>query len=61
MEKILLKPMEVAELIGIGRTKIYEMLARGELPSIHIGRVVRIPVSALNKWVEEQQNGRTQS
>lgn len=55
MEKILLRPMEAAQLIGIGRTKMYEMVASGELPSIHIGRARRIPVNALNKWIDERQ------
>ena len=57
MEKILLKPAEAAETLGIGRTRVYEMLASGELPSIRIGRSIRIPVNALNQWVENQQNG----
>lgn len=55
MEKILVKPTEAAEMLAIGRTRIYEMLAAGEVPSIRIGRSIRIPVAALNKWVEEQQ------
>lgn len=55
MDKILLKPMEAAETLGLGRTRIYEMLACGELPSVRIGRSIRVPVAALNKWVEEKQ------
>lgn len=54
MEKILLKPTEAAETLGIGRTRVYEMLACGELPSIRIGRSIRVPVAALQKWVEER-------
>ena len=34
MDRILLKPMEVAELIGVGRTRMYDLLATGEIPSI---------------------------
>ncbi|MBI4321042.1 MAG: helix-turn-helix domain-containing protein [Chloroflexi bacterium] len=54
MEKLLLKPMDAAELIEVGRSRIYEMLQKGELPSVRIGRSVRVPVSALRQWVEEQ-------
>lgn len=56
MERILLKPLEAAVLLGIGRTRIYEMLACSEIPSIRIGRSVRVPVSALQRWVDERQN-----
>lgn len=54
MEKILLKPVEAAEVLGIGRTRTYELLATGELPSVRIGRSIRVPVVALNRWVEAQ-------
>jgi excisionase family DNA binding protein len=57
-QRLLLRISEVAETLGIGRTKIYEMIATGELPTVHVGRAVRISVTALQKWVEqrEQQN-----
>jgi len=54
MDRLLVKPMEAAQLIGVGRTRIYEMLASGEIPSIHIGRSVRIPTDKLRQWVEEK-------
>jgi len=46
---------EVAETLGIGRTKIYEMIATGELPTVRVGRAVRISVSTLQKWVEARE------
>ncbi len=56
-QRLLLR-VEAAEQLGIGRTKIYEMISTGELPTIRIGRAVRISASALQKWVEvrEQQS-----
>jgi excisionase family DNA binding protein len=36
-------------------SKMYEMIATGELPTIHIGRAVRVSSSALGKWVEERK------
>ncbi len=56
-EKLLLKPAEVVEVIGVSRKAIYEMVASGELPSIRIGRRVRIPVNALREWIEQQSEG----
>lgn len=60
-QRLLLRIPEAAEQLGIGRTKIYEMISKGELPAIRIGRAVRISASALRKWVEEreQQEGLT--
>jgi excisionase family DNA binding protein len=54
-QRLLLRIPEVAETLGIGRTKIYEMIATGELPTIRVGRAVRISVTALQKWIEERE------
>jgi excisionase family DNA binding protein len=54
MERLLLRPIEAAEAIGVGRSKIYELLARGELPSIRVGSSVRVPVDALRTWIARQ-------
>ena len=54
-QRLLLRIPEVAETLGIGRTKIYEMIATGELPTVRIGRAVRISVTTLQKWVEERE------
>lgn len=54
MDRLLLRPVEAAEAIGISRSKIYELLASGELPSVRIGASVRVPVEALRAWIAEQ-------
>ena len=54
MDKLLLRPVEAAEAIGIGRSKMYELLASGELPSIRIGGSVRVPIDALRAWIARQ-------
>jgi excisionase family DNA binding protein len=55
MEKLMLRPMEVAEAIGCGRSKIYALLAAGVLPSVRLGgRSVRVPARALREWVDKQ-------
>jgi len=48
---LLLDALEVAELLGIGRTKTYELIARGELPVLRVGRCVRVPRSGLDTWI----------
>ena len=54
MDKLLLRPIEAADAIGISRSKIYELLASGELPSIRIGGSIRLPVLALKEWIARQ-------
>ena len=54
MDRLLLRPAETAAAIGIGRSKVYELLRSGELPSIRIGGSVRVPVDALRAWIDRQ-------
>jgi excisionase family DNA binding protein len=46
---------EAAETLGIGQSKIYELIATGELPTIRVGRAVRISVNTLQKWIEARE------
>ena len=41
----MLRPVEAAEAIGISRSKIYELLASGELPCLRIGASVGFPLT----------------
>ena len=51
MEKLLLTPAEAALSLGIGRSKLYELLAAGTIGSIRIGNCRRIPIPALEAFV----------
>jgi excisionase family DNA binding protein len=53
LEPLLLRAGEVAKLLGLGRSKVFAMLAIGELPVIRIGRSVRVPRAALERWIAE--------
>jgi excisionase family DNA binding protein len=53
-EKLLLKPAEVSATLGLSRTKTYALIASGGLPSVRIGRSVRVPNAALQAWIEQQ-------
>jgi excisionase family DNA binding protein len=50
----LLDSREVARLLGIGRTKAFQLMARRELPVVHIGRCVRVPKDALAGWISDR-------
>jgi excisionase family DNA binding protein len=53
VDTLLLKAEEVAKLLGMGRTKVYEMMGAGELPVVRIGSAVRVPRQRLLDWIEE--------
>ena len=55
--RLMLRVNEAAEVLGIGRTTVYELVAKGELPTVRIGRSVRIPISAIEAWVEANTEG----
>lgn len=59
--KLALRPAEVADALGIGRSKVYELLAAGTLPSIRVGASVRVPTEALRVWIAQQLAGRIEA
>lgn len=50
----LLDSREVARLLGIGRTKAFQLMARRELPVVSVGRCVRVPRNALASWIADR-------
>ena len=46
-DRLLLTVSEAAQRLGIGRSLLYELLADGQVESIHVGRLRRIPIEAL--------------
>lgn len=45
----LLTVPEAAKLLRIGRNLAYELVARGEIPSVRLGRLIRVPRAALEE------------
>lgn len=50
--KLLLSVVEAAERLSVGRSTVYELINRGQLPVVHVGRSARIPTTALAALVE---------
>jgi excisionase family DNA binding protein len=46
---------EVQEMLSIGRTKAWQLVASGEVPAVKIGRSVRVSCKELEEWLEEQR------
>jgi excisionase family DNA binding protein len=51
VERLMFRPIEAADAIGVSRSKIYELISAGEIPSVTVGKSVRVPVAALNEWI----------
>ncbi len=52
MDKLLITAGEAADLLGLGRTKVYELMAAGRIESVKIGRSRRLPVTAVHEFIE---------
>jgi excisionase family DNA binding protein len=46
---------DVQQLLGIGRTKTYELVTTGELPAVRIGRCIRVNRTELDEWLRAQR------
>lgn len=48
---LLLTVEQAAERLGIGRTKLYELVSKGEVESVPVGRLRRIPAECLDEFI----------
>jgi excisionase family DNA binding protein len=49
---VLVTPEEAARRLSLGRTTVYVLISSGALASVRIGRSRRVPVVALDRYVE---------
>lgn len=47
----LYRPREVMDLLGIGQTRLYAMLANGDLKRLKVGASTRIPASSVAAYL----------
>lgn len=50
MERVLLTAEEVAEALNVGRCTVYDLIRTGQLQSLKIGKLRRIPVDAVHEF-----------
>ncbi len=48
----LLSPQEAARRLSLGKTRLYELLGSGAIPSVRVGKLRRIPTRALRAYVD---------
>lgn len=51
MEPLLLRPTDVADLLGISRAVVYKLIKSGTIPSVLLEGLIRIPSDQLRDWV----------
>jgi len=55
VEVLLYTPTQVAEMLALSPEKVRKMCQQGEIPSIKIGRCVRIHKDDLFQWLDQQR------
>ena len=56
MDKKLLSVAEASVIMGISRSLLYSLVMSGEVRSLKIGRARRIPLTAIDEFIEEQHD-----
>jgi excisionase family DNA binding protein len=51
----LLSVQEVSELLGIGRSWVYQQIRSGEMPSVHLGGSVKVKREDLEQYIEKHR------
>lgn len=50
-ERLLLRPAEAAAQLGLSRSTVYRLVAQGEIRVLKIGRLTRIPIWEVERFV----------
>lgn len=53
--RALLRAVDLVPVLGFSRSRVYQLLAQGTLPSVRVGRAIWIPVAALEEWLTTQK------
>lgn len=51
-QPLAVSPGEAAKMLGLGRTKLYELISSKEIASIKLGSRRLIQVSAIQAWLD---------
>jgi excisionase family DNA binding protein len=49
--KALLSPADLAPLLGVSRSRVYQLIAAGVIPATRMGNRIRIPRGAWERWL----------
>ena len=55
--KRLIRVREMATILDVSKTKAYNMVASGQVPSIRMDGTVRVPLDDLLEWIKRNTTG----
>jgi excisionase family DNA binding protein len=53
MERLLFTVRETAEMLGVSRSRVYELISTEQLASMKIGRSRRVSLASIRRFVEK--------
>jgi len=53
-EPLSVRIKEACRLTGIGRSKLYELIAAGEIEIVKVGAITLVPISSLKRFLENR-------
>ncbi|MBV9094883.1 MAG: helix-turn-helix domain-containing protein [Streptosporangiaceae bacterium] len=56
---LMLTVKEAARRLGLGRTLVYQLISSGELESVTVGRLRRVPAECLAEYVKALRKARS--
>lgn len=54
LEPLAVSAVEAARLIGVSKTKVYELMGRSDFPAFKLGGRTLISVDGLRAWIKAQ-------
>lgn len=54
-DPICVRVNDAARMIGVGRTKLYELIAAGEVETVKLGKATRITTDSLHDLIRRQR------
>lgn len=51
-----LTPGQVADFLGVSTRSVHNFIGKGSMPSLRVGRLVRVPRERFLRWYEERCN-----
>lgn len=55
IEPICMKVNDAARMIGVGRTKLYELIASGDIETVKLGKSTRVVTASLYSLITRQR------
>ena len=49
-----LSATDVANVLGVSKPTVYQIIARSDFPKVHVGRKIIVPADAFKDWLTER-------